>query len=162
MDDSTMVSQSPYKRFLMEMLQTRSINEPIGDNIKKYVNEHLRKTTDPTLYSEILSNTPDHDLTYTKSILNPGYCRKENALGYTPCDIIIYQTFKDYTNNYGVVEMKKSKFIDPQYSSKYLDNRRKSVKVIDRWAPILPYTDQPNKDAIMKLLPELSVEVNCS
>lgn len=162
MDDSTMVSQSPYKRFLMDMLQARTDNEPIGDNIKKYVNDHLRKTTDPTLYSEILSNTSDHDLAYATSILNPGYCRKENALGYTPCDIIIYQTFKDYSNNYGVAEMKKSKLIDPQYSSKYLDNRRKSVRMIDRSTKILPYTDQPNRDAIMKLLPELMVEVNYS
>jgi hypothetical protein len=157
MDDSTMISQSPYKRFLMDMLQTRSDSEPIGSNIRKYVDEHLRKTTDPTLYSEILSNTMDHDLAYTTSTLNPGYCREENALGYTPCDIIIYQTFKDYANNYGVVETKKGKilFCDPQYSIKYLNNRRKSVRVIDRSVKIMPYIDQPDKDAIMKLLPEL-------
>jgi len=160
MDEPSMISGTPYKRFLMEMLQNRSANDndhPIGNNIRKYVDEHLRKTTDPTLYSEILSNIHDHDLAYTESILQQNYIRKENALGYTPCDIIIYQTIRDYKNNYGVTD-KKNKFIDSQYSTKYLDNRRKSVRLINRSAEILPYTDVPNKEMILKLLPELAIE----
>ena len=156
MDDPQMVSHTTYKRFLMDMLK----NYEVKENLKKYANDHLRKTNDPTLYSEILSNTIDHDLAYSESILNANYVRKENALGYTPCDIITYQTLRDYANNYGVCDDKYNKYVDPHYSSKNLVNRRKSVRNINRNLPIIPYTGTPTMDAILKLLPELDVTIN--
>jgi hypothetical protein len=152
MDDPEMIRNTPFKRFLMDVL----IKEDLGDNLKKYVDEHLRKTNDPTLYSEILSNNMDHDSAYKYSILRSDYARQENAIGYTPCDIIIYQTLQDYVNNYGIVD-ESHRYIDPQYSSKYLTNRRNSVRSIRYDRKITNYTDQPNQQMIEQLLPELFV-----
>jgi hypothetical protein len=156
-DNPEMVMHTTYKRYLMDMLKEHK--NDIQENLKQYAEEHLRKTTDPTLYSGILSNTKDHDLAYSESILNAEYVRKENALGCTPCDIIIYQTLRDYANNYGITD-KEHKHLDVHYSAKNLANRRKSVRMINRSLPILPYTDSPKKEDILKLLPELDIVVN--
>lgn len=151
LDDPNVIKSTPFKRFLMDML----VGKKLGPNLNKYFEEQLRKTTDPTLYSEILGNNSDHDSVYKYSILKPNYIRQENALGYTPCDIIIYQTLRDYMNNYGVPV--ENVYPDPQYSSKYIENRRKSIKMINLNAKIVNYEGKVNFEKVKALLPELFI-----
>lgn len=149
LDDPTMIKDTPFKRLLIDNVLSRI---DVKNNMKQYVIDHLRKTNDVTLYSQMIANTAEHDLAYTKSVLNSDYSRQENALGYTPCDIIIFQTMNDYYNNYGIG---KNYVKDVGYSNKYLENRRKSVRNINRNKPILEYNEIPDKAKVVALLPEL-------
>ena len=44
----------------------------------------------------MLYNNYDHDMAYNTSTLNTHYERCENAIGYTPDDIIMFKTINDY------------------------------------------------------------------
>lgn len=153
LDDPKMIKHTEDKHVLMDMLSGREL----GPNLKKFVEEHMRKTIDPTLYSEILSNTDSHNSAYLYSVIEADYERKENALGYTPCDIIIYQTIRDYVNDYGNIRTKNAADDSDIRCSKYLDNRRKSVRMIDYSKKIINYEASENVNKIRKILPELFI-----
>lgn len=149
LDDPNMITETKFKRLLFENVLSKT---NVGPGLKAFTEEHLRKTSDPSLYSTMLSNTSDHNLAYCQSILNQEYVRQENALGFTPCDIIVLKTITDYYNS----KHKHGDTFIKEQGEKFLVNRRVAIRNINLSKPIIPYKYSPeNEQTVRELLPEL-------
>jgi hypothetical protein len=121
----------------LECFLTSNKNQ-MKENYTKFVKDNYDKVSSIELYNTLLLNTNEHSLAYSKLELSDNYSRTENAIGYTPDDIIIFATIRDYCES-------------------ALPNkvRSESVKNINRSLHIIPFVQKVDTKLAQELLPEM-------
>jgi len=136
LDDVELIKFNEYKSLLYRRVKTG--NYELGPNMTEYINKNRSMISTIKHYDELLCNDPTHSDAYDNNTLDPAYVRKENAIGYTPDDIIIYKTFNEWC--------------DKKTPNK---NRSISVKLIDRTKPIIPFDGKVDMKSALQIIPEV-------
>lgn len=131
-DNIELINKNQNKKMLLENVLNRY---QLKTNLSTYKKNHFERDT-VLYYSKMLYNTHDHDNAYKESRLSAEYERRENAIGYTPDDIIIFKTFNDH----------RDKKIDPIRSQSV-----KNIKRID----IMQFTEKVTRDHVLAYMPEI-------
>ena len=134
LDNVQLIENNKNKKLLLEMLKNNISN--LKQNFKKYYSDNYESIYSIATYDELLCNTTTHHNAYDKCELPETYARIENALGYTPEDIIMFKTFNDYTDNTDLNV-----------------TRSTSVKNINRSNPIVKFEGTTTMDNVKKLFP---------
>jgi hypothetical protein len=135
LDDVKLIENNKNKKRLLDNVLAYYKND-LGPNFKEFVDKHYNCLSSIKYYSKMLFNNIAHDNAYDDNMIAVDYIRGENAIGYTPDDIIIFKTIEDYHNN-----------ADPN------ENRSQSVKLIDRTRKIVPFTEIANRDVVRETVP---------
>jgi hypothetical protein len=94
LDKIELINNNKNQKELMQFLVNNK--KSLGSNYSNFVNDNYGRISSISLYNNLLRNTKEHELAYSELKLNGDYKREENAIGYTPDDIIMYRTIKDH------------------------------------------------------------------
>jgi hypothetical protein len=136
LDDIKLVENNKNKKEFFENVLTIYTSE-LGPNFTEYMKKNYERVSSIKYYSKILSNTEWHDSAYDNCVLEQNYKRQENAIGYTPDDIIMFKTINDYCNG-----------VKPNFA------RSQSVKNIDREKKLEYFAGEINATKVKEVIPE--------
>lgn len=137
MDNTKLIESTKNKKQLFENVLTVYQKE-LGPNFTEYMKRNYERVSSIKYYSQMLFNSEWHDSTYENNTLDIGYLRVENAIGYTPDDIIIFKTINDHFNN-----------------AKPNHNRSQSIKNIERNKKIFPFIGTVDRNKVGQVIPEM-------
>lgn len=131
LDDTDIINQSIHSLEILQFLKTEK--NYLGPNFLALYNDLNQKDDYISTYKVDLQNNNYHDHAYANNVLSSEYERTENAIGYTPDDIILWRTIMFYVNLINDTSIKID-WYDPM-----IIERRKSVKNIDLTKPCKLY-----------------------
>jgi hypothetical protein len=137
LDNTKLIENTKNKKQLFENVLT-VYQKDLGPNFTEYMKRNYERVSSIKYYSQVLSNSEWHDSAYDNNTLDVGYLRVENAIGYTPDDIIIFKTINDHFNN-----------------AKPNHNRSQSIKNIERNKKIVPFVGTVDKNKVKQVIPEM-------
>jgi hypothetical protein len=147
LDNVKLIENNKHKKQLFDNILTAFKSE-LGPNFKEYMKKNYERVSSIKYYSQILANTEWHDNAYDNCVLDQGYQRCENAIGYTPDDVILFKTL-----NYYYDMLKDDAWEDAIDCCDEV--RSHSVRFIDRSKPIIPFVGTVDKNKVKQAIPEM-------